>query len=412
MDFFVFLAGTIWAVIVAVGHDYLLRPPIGEENNIAIHLARGDGFINPLDPSPRAGPTAWSPPVAPYLMAAVYSRWGIRTPEAITILMISSSAGFGALLAGVNVLGRMHFSTRVGLIAAGMVAVHPLFLYFVDELGDTTPALAMFVWILVATSRGGSIAFATFVGAAMGILSLTNASYLFSYPLIAWHATRDQPGRRRRALVSVAAAFCLLLTPWTVRNALEFHQFMYVRGGATFEMWLGNRPEATGLLDSNTMAAHPDRNPVQRALFNKIGEKEYFRRSRQELIHCLRADPWRFARLSLLRAGYLFVGTPNPPPHATPPYLYDYVVDGMMIEKVAVTGIVACLGLAGIRLAWRWAKFALWLAGAGFLAVAPFVVTSVTDRYLLPLWTVFVLFAAFSIETAILRRGASLRISQ
>ncbi len=50
-DILVFLIAGCWGTGVQVAHDYQRFPPFAEENNIAIHLARGEGFGSPMDPS-------------------------------------------------------------------------------------------------------------------------------------------------------------------------------------------------------------------------------------------------------------------------------------------------------------------------------------------------------------------------
>jgi len=81
-----------------------------------------------------------------------------------------------------------------------------------------------------------------------------------------------------------------------------------------------------------------------------------------------------------------------------------------MIEKVALTSLTAMLGLGGIFLAWRKARSAVWLAVVGVLAVLPFAITEVTDRYLLSLWAIFLLFGGYLIDTAVFRRGRTSRM--
>jgi hypothetical protein len=391
--------------MVLVAHDYLKSPPFAEENNIAIHLARGEGFSSPMDRSPHAAPTSWSPPVYPYLMASVYRLWGIGTPTAITALMAFNAACFGAVVAGVCILGRIYFSSAAGWLAAGLLAIHPSFLFFVGDYWDTYLALAVFIWIWIAAERSGGPAWTAIVGAGLGLLSLTNASYVLAYPLIVWRAVRlESPPRRGKAVALAVAAFCLTLAPWTVRNAATFGRLMYVRGGAEFELWLGNRPGASGLVNDATVADHPYKNVAQRTLLTRIGEMEYFHRCRVAFARQLRADPWRFLRFCAMRTGYLFIGDPDPPHGATPPFLAGTVRGGIMIDKLAVTALTAVLGLGGMFLAWRRRCRVNWIVAVGFLAVSPFVVTSVTDRYLLPLWTIFLLFAGFLISSAFRRK--------
>ena len=76
-----------------------------------------------------------------------------------------------------------------------------------------------------------------------------------------------------------------------------------------------------------------------------------------------------------------------------------------MIEKVAVTALTAALGLGGMFLAWRRRCRVNWIVAVGLLSEVPFVVTSVTDRYLLPLWTIFLLFAGFLISSIFPKSG-------
>jgi hypothetical protein len=399
--FGVFLAASVWAAVVLVFHGYHDRPPYAEENNIALHLERGDGFLSPVDPSPNAAPTSWSPPLYPVLIAAAYRRWGEIAPPAVTALLILNAACFGAVAAGLCVLGRTHFSSAAGWLAAGLFAIHPLFLFFVGDFWDTYLALALFIWILIIVAPGVlTPGRASILGAAFGLLSLTNASYLFSYPLILWHGSRNQPRDIHWKRIALAVlSFCVVLTPWTIRNALEFHRLMYVRGGAEFEMWLGNRPGATGLLNDPTLADHPYKNGTQRALLIKIGEMEYFHRCREMFLGDLRDNPMRIAKLSVLRAWYLLWGNPKPPPHAIPPLLSGVIWKGMIIQKVAVNILTTLLGLGGIILACRRSPSMLWLAAAGALAVAPFVISSVTDRYGLPLWAIFLVFGGYLIAS-------------
>ena len=149
------------------------------------------------------------------------------------------------------------------------------------------------------------------------------------------------------------------------------------------------------------------KNGEQRELLKNIGENEYFLRCRQMFIHDLLADPWNFPRMCLIRAGYILIGNPKVPERAIPPFLAGNLWHGVMVDKVTMGVLTSLLGMAGIGLAWRKARNALWIAWAGALAVFPFVLTSITDRYLLPLWAIFLLFGGLFISKALaaLRSG-------
>src|SRR5438874_187076 len=80
----------VWAVVFASTfmalHGY--RPPRAEEANIGWHIAQGHGFRSPMDPSPEAPPSAWSAPLYPLVIGAVYKLFGIGSPTAVTALML------------------------------------------------------------------------------------------------------------------------------------------------------------------------------------------------------------------------------------------------------------------------------------------------------------------------------------
>ena len=80
---------------IIVGHTYKFK---GAEDNfgfgwemgrIAAAIASGRGFSDPFGPP--TGPTAWEPPLYPYLTASVFHFFGIYSrPSAFVLLTINS----------------------------------------------------------------------------------------------------------------------------------------------------------------------------------------------------------------------------------------------------------------------------------------------------------------------------------
>src|SRR3954463_14524154 len=82
--FWIVLIGFLLRVgFVAVGHTYKVNKLHGtfgygwEMGRIAQSLAEGNGFANPFQLP--TGPTAWEPPVYPFLMAGVFKLFGVYT---------------------------------------------------------------------------------------------------------------------------------------------------------------------------------------------------------------------------------------------------------------------------------------------------------------------------------------------
>ena len=80
--FFIVLAAFLLRVaVITIGHTYRITPrrdhfQFGwEMGRIARSIATGQGFSSPTDLS--TGPSAWAPPVYPYILAGVFKLFGV-----------------------------------------------------------------------------------------------------------------------------------------------------------------------------------------------------------------------------------------------------------------------------------------------------------------------------------------------
>ena len=263
--------------ISAAMRHRLNRLPFAEEAIIAGHLIHGDGFLSPYDASPKARQPA---------TARRFIRWSLRRRissralRAVPVLLAVNSASFGVIAAGIFRLGRFYLSPLAGWVAALLLAVHPVLLYFITDWWDSYVALAIFIALIVVAAempKWRRMPGCALMGAMMGVLSLTNPSYLLSYPLLILFGLRGLSWRQRLSGVAVClAGFIVVLTPWTIRNAFVFDRFIPVRGGAGYYLWLGNQPAATGWLEGDMLNAGPAVSHSERALILTMGEPKYF----------------------------------------------------------------------------------------------------------------------------------------
>ena len=85
---------------ILIGHTYKFKAADDnfsfgwEMGRIAASLASGHGFSNPFGPP--TGPTAWEPPLYPYLTAGVFFIFGIYTKASAFVLLALNSV-FSAL---------------------------------------------------------------------------------------------------------------------------------------------------------------------------------------------------------------------------------------------------------------------------------------------------------------------------
>src|ERR1039457_7586051 len=74
-------------------------------------------------------------------------------------------------------------------------------------------------------------------------------------------------------------ALTVVFAAWPIRNAVRFHAFIPLRSTVGFEMWMGNRPGATGRLDESIF---PMFNRQELASYLPQGEVAYVRGKSQE----------------------------------------------------------------------------------------------------------------------------------
>jgi hypothetical protein len=396
--------------VVAVGfaigfmtlHGYQDRPPFAEEANIAWHVALGHGFRSPMDASPAAPPSAWSAPLYPLAIAAAYRLFGIGSPEAVTALMLLNAVFFGMIVVGTERLATFLYRSQVpGLLAAGLLAGHPLFLFYMADFWDGFMSLAIFVWLTVAAMRLGDVATsggrisganAGALGVGMGLLALTNASYAVAYPVLLYLAFPQSLSVSRWRFAAVACAACLVvISPWTIRNYEAFGRLIPVRTGSGVQFWIGNAPVSEGWLNAKAFAVHPYVNPVERRSLLTLGEPAYndlaFTRFEDGVV----ASPFAYLISCLRRSMYLLVGQPTEPVEY--PLLFNRDWRGVFWDSLLLNASVAILGVAGMVAArhFRYRQSALPALAAS--VALPFIVTAVTDRYSLPLRWLLVMYA-------------------
>src|SRR5438105_11171220 len=98
--FIVLVAFALRLAVITVGHTYKITPrrdhfQFGwEMGRLARSIATGQGFSSPTDlPS---GPSAWAPPLYPYILAGVFKLFGIYSNASGWIILALNSI-FAAL---------------------------------------------------------------------------------------------------------------------------------------------------------------------------------------------------------------------------------------------------------------------------------------------------------------------------
>jgi 4-amino-4-deoxy-L-arabinose transferase-like glycosyltransferase len=188
-------------------------------------VADGRGYIEPfLDAAYGTHvPTAAHPPLYPTVLAG----WSLLGGDSV-LAQRSLGALFGAItIVLIALIGKRIGGERVGLIAAGIAALYPLFV-----AADGAPMSESLYGLLIAASllvalrlhEHKSVRLAAALGALIALAALTRSEALLLLVLVGLPLTF----RRWRAALALLAACAVVLAPWTIRNWSAFDRFTLI----------------------------------------------------------------------------------------------------------------------------------------------------------------------------------------
>jgi 4-amino-4-deoxy-L-arabinose transferase-like glycosyltransferase len=229
------LAGIIGLALLArvaimlITGDYVPAFDSADYSRHAVSIAAGNGYPE-SQLAADGGPTAFRPPLYPYLLGLVYAVSGDS---------IEAGRLLGALLGLVIVVQvyllalRLWNRQHLARVAAGAAAFLPALLVLHAAL-LTEPlfivlALAVALALLEIRRSRTATGWLVVAGLVCGLAALTRSNgILLLIPLVlgtwAW-----SPGSRRQRLAPIAillAAAALTVAPWVVRTTLEFDRFV------------------------------------------------------------------------------------------------------------------------------------------------------------------------------------------
>jgi hypothetical protein len=304
---------------ILVLHTYRYRTTEGhfdfgyEMGRIAAAIASGHGFSNPFQTP--TGPTAWEPPLYPYLTAGIFRVFGIYS-HASAFVLLTINSFFSALTAiPIYLIGKRTFGYTVALWSAWMWAVLPFTMYWSTKWVWETSLSALLLGAIfllalkLEEAEGGRLWAA--LGALWGVAALNNPSLLSFFPVsLAWVWYRRRKQRRSwlPGTVLTLLIFAILVAPWITRNYRVFGKFIFIRDNFGSELRLGNGPGADGTW---MWYLHPTQNVLQMREFQRLGEVAYIAERKQQALAFIAQDPVRFVRLSTKRFIYYWAGLPR-----------------------------------------------------------------------------------------------------
>jgi 4-amino-4-deoxy-L-arabinose transferase-like glycosyltransferase len=293
-----------------------------EMGRIGRSLAQGQGFSNPFNET--TGPTAWEPPLYPFLIAGVFRVFGIYS-RASAIVLLSINSLFSALTCiPIFLIAKRCFREKVAVWTSWTWALLPSVIFWctrwVWETSLAALLLATIFWLTLEMEDDNGLKRWMQFGLLWGVAALTNTALLSFLPvsgLWVWYR-RAKAGRRSLAEIVLASAiFVTCIAPWLVRNYSVFGKLIFIRSNFGAELRLGNGPGADGTWMDYL---HPSKNVFEMGRYRELGELAYVDERKREAMAYIREDYARFAGLSLKRFIYYWSGLPKTSNHAVAAY--------------------------------------------------------------------------------------------
>lgn len=343
---------------IVIGHTYRFKSADDnfsfgwEMGRIGASLASGHGFSSPFGPA--TGPTAWEPPLYPYLTAGVFLVFGIYSKASAFVLLTMNSVFSALTCVPIFLIARRIFSEKVAVGSSWAWALLPNVIFWctraVWETSLAALLLTTILWLaLTLEDRDGWMAWFQF-GLLWGITALSSTSLLSFLPaagLWAWYRRGRRGKRSFGGVVLASVVFFACIAPWLVRNYQTFGKFIFIRDNFGAELRLGNGNGADGTLMVYLDATH-DLYAMRQ--FQAMGELPYIAMRKRQALDYIRADYGRFAKLCVKRFIYFWAA----PPKDTQPWWMSEAKNSLFLAA-------SVLLFWGLGRALRWRKPGAWL---------------------------------------------------
>lgn len=252
-------------------------------HDLAIGILAGKGYVNAA-----GNATSYRPPGYPLVLAGLYSMWeGVFAAKVLNAIMLGLAAGVCGFIAERTL-------PRSGWIAAGLVAIYPLFVYTSSTVFPQTLGLFLFMSCLLLMLVEVSLPRLLAAGVLYGFLILAIPYFLLLLPIIAalvFFTTYDTGSRRAQNWAGLFTIFALLvIAPWTARNYVVFSAFIPVATNGGVNLLAGNSPDARP--NTGIMAHLRYRNQTRG--MSEVERDEFYKRT---AIKWIKEDPMRAAQL-------------------------------------------------------------------------------------------------------------------
>jgi hypothetical protein len=255
-----------------------------EVSNIAYAwVCENQGFASPFGGS--TGPTAWIAPGLVALYAASFAVFGCFTAESILALFVFALVLSLAICWLTYRIAYLLFADRhTALLAAFLFAVAPfdLWLFRVAnamELNLYTFFLALLLYMGLRYWRSPTPASLFAFALTTGLAVLTYPGFgLCALTIVVLRLLVERRGRVAAHFLLFATVSGVLVFPYMVWQHSRLGGWVPVKSNGPFELYLGNSPDAQGLLSNRIFKLHhPSQNTEEFLRYRELGELAYVR---------------------------------------------------------------------------------------------------------------------------------------
>jgi 4-amino-4-deoxy-L-arabinose transferase-like glycosyltransferase len=284
-----------------------------EMANIGRSLALGHGFASPWGGS--TGPTAWTPPIYPWLVAVAFRVFGIFSHGAALALFTLNSV-FSALTSWtIYRIARRVFNAKVATWSGWLWAVFPYAIYWpivwIWETALSAFLLSLLFLLTLEMEHDNRLWPWVRYGLLWGVVALTNTSMLSWLPFAGCWLAYKLYREKKRFIVPVATSavvFWVVITPWLVRNDIALGNPLLIRSGFGVNLRAGNNPLARG----TWVLSYTCNNPALLAQYKQMGEIAYDAEQGRQAKQWIAENPGRFLWLIYRKFFSFWGGQPEP----------------------------------------------------------------------------------------------------
>ena len=320
----VLLSFLLQVAAIGVFRQYHTRP--GEDNfgfgfemgRVGRSIALGQGFSNPYGGN--TGPSAWEPPLYPYLIGGVFKIFGVYTYASAWVLLSINSLFAALTTIPVFLIAHRTFGPRVALWSARAWALNPYVWYWsVHWIWDTTFTPLMLALIFLVSLKWLRRKSSTGRAGGDGCCSAHCGAWErwpiprccpFCRSAACGFGGRDTGAVCRRSAASCFPHSCFFsfFRPGWCGTIEVFGRFVFIRDDFGLQLRLGNNRLADGMLIATLQ---PNLNKPELEKFQRMGEIAYEAYCRRLAFDWIRANPGRFAVISMKRFFYYWNGVPR-----------------------------------------------------------------------------------------------------